>query len=35
MNENIYLENEYGTLYQGDCLDVMPTLADKDVGCYE
>ena len=31
MSINAYLENEYGTLYQGDCLDVMPTLADKSV----
>ena len=27
----IYHETEHGILYHGDCLDILPTLADKSV----
>jgi site-specific DNA-methyltransferase (adenine-specific) len=29
--EMIYHETEHGILYHGDCLDILPTLADKSV----
>ena len=28
-----YHQTDFGTLYHGDCLDILPTLADKSVDC--